>query len=65
MTTYKEQLESAKRELAMRERVYPQWVYAERMTQQKADHEIAAMRAIVATLTPLADREAGQGTLFG
>ncbi len=62
--TYQQQLEAARRELAMRERVYPRWVQQEKMTQEKADHEIAAMRAIVATLTPLADQEGGQMSLL-
>jgi hypothetical protein len=37
----------AKRELAMRQRVYPRWVEQGRMTQTKADAEIACMSAIV------------------
>jgi hypothetical protein len=34
----------------MRQRVYPKWVREERMSQQKADHEIACMAAIVEQL---------------
>lgn len=41
-------LTAARRELAMRERVYPAWVRSRRMTQEKADYEIAVMAAIVA-----------------
>lgn len=52
-----EQLACAKREVGMRERVYPRWVEAKRMTQAKADLELAAMRAIVATLETLAAKE--------
>jgi hypothetical protein len=37
---------AAERELAMRERVYPGWVRGERMTADKAAHEIQAMRQI-------------------
>jgi hypothetical protein len=62
--TIKEQLDCAKRELAMRERVYPRWVLQEKMDQKKADHEIACMKAIVATLTPLAEQESGQMSLL-
>jgi hypothetical protein len=36
----------AERELKMRERVYPRWVQANRMSVGKAAHEIAAMKAI-------------------
>lgn len=36
------------RELAMRRRVYGRWVEAGRMTRHEADHEIAAMEAILA-----------------
>lgn len=36
----------AARELRMRERVYPRWVEGGRMSQHKADQEIAIMREI-------------------
>jgi hypothetical protein len=38
---------SLKREIAMRERVYPGWVRAGRMKQDAADREIRIMRAIL------------------
>ena len=41
---------AAERELAMRERVYPNWVNGGRMTAEKAAHEIQAMRQIVETM---------------
>jgi hypothetical protein len=50
MKTITEQIASAKRELALRRNVYPGWVAKERMKQETADHEIACMEAIVATL---------------
>ena len=53
MVTITEQLACAKREVGMRKRVYPRWVEANRMTKAKADAEIAAMEAIVATLEQL------------
>jgi hypothetical protein len=62
--THRQQLECAERELKMRERVYPRWVAQEKMNQEKADHEIACMRAIVATLKPLAEQESGQMSLL-
>lgn len=37
----------------MRQRIYPTWVGAKRMSQFKADDEIAAMAAIVKTLEDL------------
>lgn len=47
------QIACAKRELAMRKRVYPSWVTAKRMTVFKAEDEIDAMAAIVETLEGL------------
>lgn len=41
----------------MRERVYPNWIERKRMTQAKADHEIAAMRAVLETLEKIAAAE--------
>jgi len=48
--SYDDMIACARRELAMRQRVYPKWVKEERMNQQKADHEIACMAAIVEQL---------------
>lgn len=48
--TLDEQIACARRELALREQVYPKWVIGGRMTQKEADNEIARMSAIVATL---------------
>lgn len=45
-----EQLACVEREIKMRERVYPRCVADKRMTQAKADHELAAMRAVRETL---------------
>jgi hypothetical protein len=45
-----EQVAAVAREIAMRKRTYPRWVEANRMTQAKADHEIAAMEAVLATV---------------
>lgn len=56
-----QQIASAKRELAMRERVYPKWVEARKMTEAAASHEIECMRAIVATLEA---QQTKQPTLF-
>lgn len=52
-----DQLASARRELKMRRRVYPNWVSTGRLRQDTADHEIACMDAIVRTLEGLAPKE--------
>lgn len=57
--TLEEMLECAKRELAMRKRVYPNWVAQKRMIQKKADTEIAGMDAIVQYLSAQLDNEQG------
>ena len=38
------------REIRMREAVYPRWVTAKKLTQDKADRQIAVMRAAVERL---------------
>lgn len=53
-----DQIWCAKRELAMRERVYPKWVADGRMEQAKAAEELAGMRSIIQTLEVLAHKEA-------
>jgi len=52
-----DKLACAKRELAMRERVYPRWIDSGRISRIKAAQEIAAMRAIVADYEAAAQRE--------
>lgn len=48
--TLDQQIACVKREIALRERVYPGWVSKGSMKQEKADHEIAAMKAVLQTL---------------
>lgn len=50
MKTIREQLDAARRELAMRHKVYPGWVRDRKMTAEKAAHETECMAAIVETL---------------
>jgi len=45
-----EQLACVAREIAMRERVYPNLINSKRMTAGKAEAELAAMRAVQRTL---------------
>lgn len=42
-----DKLACVQRELALRKRVYPRWVLAGKMTQEKADRETALMEEIV------------------
>ena len=53
--TLDEQIKAVEREIGMRARVYPAWVRGKRMSQEKADHEIAAMQAVLKTLQQLRD----------
>lgn len=50
-----EQIACVKREIAMRERVYPGQVQRGKLRQGEADYELAAMRAVLATLEALRD----------
>jgi len=51
--TLQDQLRAAQRELAMRRNVYPNQVASRRMSQDKANHEIACMEAIVESIDKL------------
>lgn len=44
------QIQCIQRELSFRRRVYPRWVAEGKMTQAKADEEIAVMEAVIQTL---------------
>jgi hypothetical protein len=48
-----EQIASVEREIKMREQVYPRRVADRRMTAEKAEHELAAMQAVLETLRSL------------
>lgn len=51
--TLADQIRCVQREIAMRERVYPKWVKDGRMPSTKAADELAAMKAVRATLLEL------------
>lgn len=51
--TLEDQILCVKREIGLRKGVYRRWVKDGRMTQEKADHEIAAMEAVLVTLERL------------
>ena len=48
-----DQIACVLREIAMRQRLYPQWVEAGKMKQDRADREIEAMRAVLDNLNRL------------
>lgn len=52
------QIACVEREIGYRERCYPRWVTEGRMKEDKADAELAAMRAVLATLKAVAEGEA-------
>lgn len=56
--TAREKLRAIRRELAMRNKVYPKWVSAGRMKQSTADYELAVLQAIHNDYQMLADKEA-------
>lgn len=45
-----QQIEAAERELRLRRACYPRFIEQNRLTSGKAQHELAAMEAIVETL---------------
>ena len=47
------QIKCVEREIGMRERVYPRWIAGKKMSQSKANDEIAMMRAVLETLKGL------------
>lgn len=44
---FNEMVECVKREVKMRERVYPRWIAAGKMKQENADREIATMKKVL------------------
>lgn len=58
-----EQLAAVEREIRLRERVYPRWIESGKMTQARADREIAAMQGVAMTLRSLSGSQR-QAALF-
>jgi len=52
-TTIDDQIDCVKREIGMRERVYPKWVQQRRLSQDQMDRELGRMRAVLNTLQAL------------
>jgi len=48
--TIEQQLACVRREIAMRERVYPRWVEQGKMKPESAKRELDSMRAVLETL---------------
>ena len=63
MITLAEQIDEARRELALRRKCYPQWVKRGTLTHEDAYHQLSCMEAIVRTLLRL-DAEQRQLSLF-
>ena len=57
MVPLEEQIACVKRELSFRARIYPRWVADKKLLQATADHEMARMQAVLATLERLCDEE--------
>ena len=62
--TLAEKIACIRREIGMRERVYPRWIDLGRITQAKADHEIACMQAVLEDLLARQPAEPEQGVLL-
>lgn len=52
-----EQIAAVEREVHVREKCYPKWVAEHRMLQSKANHELAAMRAVHVTLKSIKENQ--------
>ena len=63
MITLAEQIAEAKRELALRRRVYPGFIRAGKLSTETAHHQLLSMQEIVKTLQRL-DAEQRQLALF-
>ena len=63
MITLAEQIDEARRELALRRTCYPQWVKSGKLTHEDAYHQLQCMEAIITTLLRL-DAEQRQLSLF-
>jgi hypothetical protein len=57
-----ETLKGIRRELAMRNKVYPKWVEAGKMKQSTADYELAVLQAIHDDYQLKLDQEVRHGT---
>ena len=56
------QVAEARRELEMRNRLYPRWVESGKMTAERAQRLLALQEAIIATLERVRDAAASTGS---
>ena len=63
MRSLSEQISSVKREINMREGVYPRWVSQNKMNQAKADYEIECMKSVLRTLEIRLEEDNAQITM--
>ncbi len=62
--TINEQIAEVKREIAMRNKVYPRWIEAGSLPKQKADFQILVMEAVLISLQETAKQTSPQAGLF-
>lgn len=60
MVTLNQQISEVRREIALRQHVYPKRVLAKFMSQVQADYHLSAMEAVLQTLECLAMADQGQ-----
>lgn len=57
-----DQITEVRREITMRERIYPRWVETGRLTKAAAERQTDAMRAVMATLLAVASNRSLERT---
>ena len=62
--TIDDQIKCIKQELSFRRTMYPRWIHSEKMKQSKAEHELAALAAVLETLIRVGAAESEQRGLF-
>ncbi len=62
--TIDEQIAEVKREIAMRNKVYPKWIESGSLSKSKADFQILVMEAVLISLQAIAREKAPQAGLF-
>lgn len=58
--TLKEEIDELKRELAMREKVYPRWIYEGKMTKVDAENKKALIQSIILRLDRDLKKQTGE-----
>jgi len=57
MITIDQQIAEVKREIGMRERVYPRFIEQKRITQAQADERITILQSVLETLERIRDEQ--------